>query len=180
MAVADVNGDGHPDLLVVNYCASSSDCSNGTVGVLLGNGDGTFQAAVSCNSGGYYAYSVAVADVNGDGHPDLLVALSTVPWVCCWATATAPFKRRSATTPAASMRTSIAVADVNGDGNPDVLVTNGVPHAVARMAAWVCCWATATAPSKRRSATTPAATMRYSVAVADVNGDGKPDLLVAN
>ena len=47
---------------------------NGGVGVLLGNGDGTFQSAVSYNSGGYYAISIAVADVNGDGKPDLLVA----------------------------------------------------------------------------------------------------------
>src|SRR5580700_5065840 len=40
VAVADVNGDGKPDLLVANFQSS-------TVSVLLGNGDGTFQAAVS-------------------------------------------------------------------------------------------------------------------------------------
>src|SRR5208282_1700274 len=74
VAVADVNGDGKPDLLVANQCASSSNCNNGSVGVLLGNGDGTFQAAVTYGSGGYYAESVAVADVNGDGKPDLVVA----------------------------------------------------------------------------------------------------------
>ena len=73
VAVADVNGDGKPDLVVANYCASGS-CANGTVGVLLGNGDGTFQSAVTYGSGGTDAYSVAVADVNGDGKPDLLVA----------------------------------------------------------------------------------------------------------
>ncbi len=44
------------------------------MGVLLGNGDGTFQTAVTYDSGGYAANSVAVADVNGDGKPDLLVA----------------------------------------------------------------------------------------------------------
>ena len=75
VAVADVNGDGKPDLVVANVCASSADdCANGTVGVLLGNGDGTFQTAVTYGSGGYEANSVAVADVNGDGKPDLLVA----------------------------------------------------------------------------------------------------------
>ncbi len=75
IAVADVNGDGNPDLLVANECDSSGNCLNGgVVSVLLGNGDGTFQAAVSYNSGGYEAYSIAVADVNGDGYPDLLVA----------------------------------------------------------------------------------------------------------
>src|ERR1700680_5056648 len=55
VAVADVNGDGKPDLVVANYCPSSG-CGNGgisgTVGILLGNGDGTFRTAVSYDSGG--------------------------------------------------------------------------------------------------------------------------------
>jgi len=42
--------------------------------VLLGNGDGTFQAARIQDSGGLNPTSVAVADVNGDGKPDLIVA----------------------------------------------------------------------------------------------------------
>ena len=74
VAVGDVNGDGKLDLLVANSCVSGSNCTTGTVGVLLGNGDGTFQAAVAYGSGGAYAASVALADVNGDGKPDLLVA----------------------------------------------------------------------------------------------------------
>jgi hypothetical protein len=51
VAVADVNGDGKPDLIVGNEC--SSECpagSDGRVGVLLENGDGTFQAARSYDS----------------------------------------------------------------------------------------------------------------------------------
>jgi len=68
-----VNGDGKPDLVVASQCTVLS-CVNGSVGVLLGNGDGTFQTAVSYGTGGVYAQSVAVADVNGDGRPDLVVA----------------------------------------------------------------------------------------------------------
>src|SRR5262249_54870030 len=63
VAVADVNGDGKPDLLVSNF--SSSD-----TGVLLGNGDGTFLPVVTLTGAG----AVAVADVNRDGKPDLLLA----------------------------------------------------------------------------------------------------------
>jgi hypothetical protein len=56
VAVADLNGDGKADLVVASILG-------GPLGVLLGNGDGTFQSAVSV---GGAAFSVAVADLNGD------------------------------------------------------------------------------------------------------------------
>ena len=56
-----------PDLLVANYfCGSSYKCSHGSVGELLGNGDGTFQETVTYGSGGYGAFVLAIADLNGD------------------------------------------------------------------------------------------------------------------
>src|SRR5207247_1582297 len=70
VAVSDFNGDGRPDLAVVNV--SSYDVP-GTVSVLLGNGDGTFQPVQSFAAGSD-ARSVAVGDFNGDGRPDLAVA----------------------------------------------------------------------------------------------------------
>jgi hypothetical protein len=73
VAAGDVNGDGHPDIVVANECDSAS-CTHGTAGVLLGNDDGTFQAAQTYNSGGSIPYKVVIADVNGDGKPDVIMA----------------------------------------------------------------------------------------------------------
>jgi len=74
LAVADVNRDGHPDLLVANECGHTSGCRQGTVSVLLGNGDGTFQAQQSYFVG-IFPLEAAVADFNGDGNPDLVLDL---------------------------------------------------------------------------------------------------------
>jgi hypothetical protein len=65
---ADLNGDGHPDLVTVNKV-------DNTVSVLLNNGDGTF-AARADYAVGDSPTMVAVADVNGDGVPDLLTTNS--------------------------------------------------------------------------------------------------------
>src|SRR5437879_3877578 len=74
VTAGDFNGDGKLDLAVANNCANGNTCPNGVVGILLGNGDGTFQAAVPYYSGGNLAYSVTVGDFNGDGKLDLAVA----------------------------------------------------------------------------------------------------------
>src|SRR2546426_12347976 len=62
VAVGDFNRDGRPDLAVANY---GSNKQNDDVSVLLGNGDGTFQAARTFDTGTYTAF-VVVVDVNND------------------------------------------------------------------------------------------------------------------
>jgi len=84
VAVADLNGDGKADIVVAN-CGSGNTCSTspGSVGVLLGNGDGIFRTAVLYSTGGYGAASVAIADVNGDGKPDAVVPQCYGPTFGC-------------------------------------------------------------------------------------------------
>src|SRR5262249_29827845 len=71
VVAADVNGDGILDLVVANGGGIFSH--GNTVGVLLGKGDGTFQAAQTYTVGSD-PFALAVGDFNGDGHPDLAVA----------------------------------------------------------------------------------------------------------
>ena len=68
IAVADFNGDGTADLAVTNNNANPS-----TVGVLLGNGDGTFQPQQTYTVGST-PIGIVGADFNGDGVPDLAAA----------------------------------------------------------------------------------------------------------
>ncbi len=67
VATGDFNDDGKIDVVAAG---------GGNLSVLLGHGDGTFQAAQSYSPGGVRANSVAVADFNGDHKLDLLVANS--------------------------------------------------------------------------------------------------------
>jgi FG-GAP-like repeat len=124
LASADVNGDGKPDLLVSVCNVINFFCvGNGAVGVLLGNGDGTFQGAVTYPSCGYGVGSVAVADVNGDAKPDLVMGSSAT--VCVLSGNGDGTFQPAVTYSLGQTANFVAIADVNGDGKPDLLVATG-------------------------------------------------------
>ena len=190
VAIADVNGDGKPDAIVTNICLSNSDCSHGLVSVLLGNGDGTFQTAVSYSSGGEYPESVAAVDINGDGKADLVVANETARdgnWADGGVASVLLGNGDGTFQPAVSYAsgdfngTSVVVADVDGDGRADVVMASGCVDNYSCVTGGVSVFLSNGDGTLRGAVEYDSdAWTSYSVATADVDGDGKLDLLVTS
>jgi hypothetical protein len=116
LAVGDFNGDGHLDLIVANGGSSGR-----SVSVWLGNGDGTFQAAGTYDTGGLTSRVVA-ADLRGDGISDLAVAGTSGVGVLL-GNGDGSFQ---AAQPLDAGRFPLAIAagDLTGSGIPDLAVTH--------------------------------------------------------
>jgi len=188
VAVDDLNGDGKLDLVVTNECANSISCASGSVSVLMGNGDGTFLAAVRYSSGGFHPASVAVADANGDGKPDLIVANQLGCNSCASGTVSVLLGKGDGTFQAAvsygsggDPADSVVAADVNGDGKPDLVVMNqALCGSLCEDGQVGVLLSNGDGTFQTAVIYDSGAYLGYSVAVADVNGDGKLDLVVAN
>jgi hypothetical protein len=171
-ASGDFNRDGKLDLVVTNRV-------DGTVSVLLGNGDGTFQTQVPYYTGAV-PNAVAVADVNGDGYLDVIVAL---PYNGGGNpnNQVAVFLGKGDGTlvlPPVIYNVGVgpqfvAVQDLNHDGFPDLVVANTGTNNVSVLLNTGN--GTFSAPVEYTTGNGPA-----SVAIGDFNNDGKPDLAVAN
>lgn len=119
ISVADVNHDQNPDILVTN-------ADSGTVSVLLGNGKGQFREATgSPFAAGLLPNDIAIADMNGDGSLDLVIADHQSPYLTILLGDGKGGFRVGPGSPVDVHSTphphGVAVADFNGDGRPDVV-----------------------------------------------------------
>ena len=188
VAVADVNRDGNLDLVATNECISSADCTTGSVSVLLGNGNGTFQAALSYASGGVTALSVAVGNFNADDEPDLAVVNACNSNDCTSGTVGVLLGNGDGTyqvvTSYASggkSPSSVAAADLNGDGKPDLAVTNQcINNADCTSGSVSVLLGNGGGAYQAAVSYVSGGVFPFAVVAGDFNGDGKLDLAAAN
>lgn len=172
VAIADVNGDRHQDLIVTAEHLQ----------IFLGDGSGKFRSApdFDLDTGGHQT-ELAVADVNGDGKLDVLTADHQVYSVCVFlgdgkgkfaATPLSPVWPRRGEHPHTH---ALLVIDVNNDRKPDIITANNADNDIAVMLG-----DGKGGFSSAGNSVFPCGPSPYPLAAADVNEDGNIDILVPN
>ncbi|PYV12943.1 MAG: hypothetical protein DMG07_15875, partial [Acidobacteria bacterium] len=180
--IADLNGDGYPEIVFCNYIHNYPGIRSAYV---YWGGQGGYDTTRRIQLPTNWAAGVAAADLNGDGYPDLVFAnegvepgleaissTTTHDAFIYWGGATGfdPARRTLLATRGAS---DVVVADINKDGYPDIaFITNNPSAHEVRVF-----WGGASAYSNQRVQilALPAPT---SIRAGDVNGDGFQDLVV--
>jgi hypothetical protein len=179
----DFNGDGKMDIAVANYRSNN-------LTVLLGNGDGSFTATDARPATGSFPAAIVAGDFNKDGKLDLAVdnqcgaggACSAGTVTILLGDGTGSFAPTAASPSTGSGPLSMAVADFNGDGNLDLAIPSDCGSSGTCTTNGAVTILLGDGTGKFTASASMAATglRPYGVVVGDFNGDGKPDLAIAN
>jgi len=187
VVIGDMDGDGKPDLIVANYGSNSASVFRNTA-VAGSITSSSFATRVDYPTG-YQPFGVAVGDIDGDGKPDIIVTNSNIFYDSGYVSVLRN-KSIAGTITDTSFAfafnfytdrypTYVAVSDLDGDGKPDLVVSNTTWGTLSIFRN------TSIPDTIGASSFAPRVTLfsdgdPYGVAVADINGDGKPDIVSVN
>ncbi|CAF4694351.1 unnamed protein product [Rotaria sp. Silwood1] len=177
---ADFNGDGKPDMAFADYGFNSiivylNTTTPGASAPAFGGG-----ITITGISG---AYLVLSADFNGDGKLDIAVSNSSASMISVYLNTTTP----GASTPTFSGKTDFsfgstpyyfAIGDFNGDGKKDIAAANYGSNTISVLLNTTTPGASTATFSAKTDFTSGA--NPYDVVIADINGDGKSDIIESN
>ncbi len=173
IATAVLEPGGHADLAI--------GLDSGQLAILQGNGDGTFQTPVKLPCGTTPA-AIKIMDLNGDGQPDIAVAdygNSSAPSGLVWIFLNqgTAFNAGVSYPTGGAYTLDLAIGDLDGDGKPDIAIANfGLPGDPGSLAVLI----NQGGGVFGAPAIYPGLQGPTSVAIADVDGDGKNDLVSAD
>jgi hypothetical protein len=169
LAAADLNGDQHPDLAVIQF-------GTGSVAILLNDGKGHFLKPVTYNAGGGEVVDVKIADLRNDGRNDLVIADLSAGMVVLLNKGNGTFGKPTVYTPTFQNwqpPEACTVADFNLDGKLDVACA-----AQAEDSYFFYGKGDGTFGKGIAIANTIKNQGGYSIAAGDFNNDGAPDLAI--
>lgn len=178
-SIADVNGDGNPDLLISGDPPSVEFDGLRTT-LYLGDGKGGFTSAGSKLTG-LFLGSTSIADVNRDENPDLLVTGADIygdqQTHLYLGDGQGEFSEEGEGLPDVFV-SATSIADINGDGNPDLLITGNTTGGFSTSGKLTALYL-GNGQGEFTEAEADLTDVDYSsTSIADVNGDDNPDLLV--
>ena len=167
VAVGDFTNDGKTDIAII-------DTTNNQLTLFLGDGAGNFSPGVGAGLAGQSgATSLAVADFNGDHLDDIVAAEPAQNQV------EVQFSKGNSSFAAESIISvpdpkKVIATDVNGDGHPDLVIAGGDGSVYVALNTGTGTFATPVSYSLGATLTSI-----NDLTVADINGDGRPDLVAA-
>jgi hypothetical protein len=175
LLAADLNGDGKVDLVMRDQSSFGSKTGHSVFLYKQVNPDKWTPRELRCREG----EGVAIADLNGDGRPDIVIGgswfenngdLLEGPWT-----------EHGFSTEWNYPHTKVAIGDLNGDGRPDIILAPAELKGGTHRIAWYEAPADATAGNwTQHIVEEPVETVIHALAVADFDGDGQLDLAAAH